>query len=463
MCPRLWLPFFLVIGLVGCRTPTSAALLLTPAISTSIPPASATLGPAPVPTSPATVPRPVAPTADALTLAPTIAPPIQETASFPDSPLPLNAFPRPPDDNGLGVHWSTHLYAQTDASTSYFVSELARLNVRWIKLINDGVNGRDYDRTIDELVKRGIMPVLRLYQRCNKPYDPVGLEKIVRHYAPKGVHYYELYNEPNLPGKPGGWCQEGGAPQPEYLAQVWADAARTIYLAGGYPSLPSLFAPSKKSPGWRQDFFYRFFDAVREQGQESVLYYSWAPIHNYNINHPPDYPRDDVNLTSRPLTQAEIERHRLTSEQVVGINHARAAAREPGGFYVGDNLTDDSTCFLHFVAWRDQFHDLFGFDLPLISTEGGATRGSAEDPRYPMVDGRTVAEWTLRQADYMLDQAPDYYFATMTWLLAQHALGYDEPNWEVNAWYHDREGSQEPVVDMLKNRPRLHDARRLVK
>ena len=452
-----------VSGVAACRTVAPVSGLMSPIVSTSIPTPIATLAATSEP-------------APSLTAAPTHAPatgtpspsstevrllvPTEATTRSPAAPLPLAAFPRPPDDNGLGVHWSTHLYAQSDAATSYFVSELARMNVRWVKLLNDGAKGREYDRTIDELVARGIMPILRLYQRCNEPYDPVGLATLVRHYTAKGVYYYELYNEPDLQGIPGGWCQKGGAPQPEYLAQVWADAARVIYVAGGYPGLPSLFAPSKKNSGWRQAFFHRFFDALQEQGNVSVLYYSWAPIHNYNINHPPDYPFDDVNLTSRLLTQDEIEQYRLTSEQVAKINQARATARGPGGYYVGDNLADDSTCFLHFIAWRDQFYEQFGFEIPLISTEGGATRGSGEDPRYPVVDGRTVAEWTLRQTYYLLDQAPNYYFATMTWLLAQRALDYDEPNWEVDAWYHDREGDQEPVVDTLKNRPRLHEVRR---
>jgi hypothetical protein len=54
------------------------------------------------------------------------------------------------------------------------------------------------------------------------------------------------------------------------------------------------------------------------------------------------------------------------------------------------------------------------------------------------VDGQTVAEWTLWSADYMLDDAPPYYFATSTWLLAQSALDYPDPVWESNTWYHDR-------------------------
>jgi len=240
--------------------------------------------------------------------------------------LPLDAYPRPPNDNGLGVHWSTHLYAQSDEAASYFVSELARMNIKWVKLLNDGTSGRDYDHTIDELVSRDIMPVLRIYQQCNTPYDPEELDALVRHYVDKGVYYFDLYNEPNQAGEPGGWCQPNGVPQPEYLAQVWADAARTIYLAGGYPGLPSFFAPDQKRPDWQDSFFYRFFHALRAQGNEEVLYFSWASIHNYNINHPPTYPFDEVNLTGRLLTEEEITRYNLSPDEVAGINLNRTVA-----------------------------------------------------------------------------------------------------------------------------------------
>ena len=362
------------------------------------------------------------------------------------------------------------------------------MNIKWVKLLVDGLTNRDYDDTIDALVGQEIMPVIRIYQQCNDPYDPQALEALVRHYAAKGVYYYDLYNEPNQPGEPGGWCQEDGQPQPEYLAQVWADAARTIYLAGGYPGLPSFFAPDQKKIDWPDDFFYRFFETLQAQGNQDVLYFSWASIHNYHINHPPTYPYDEVNQTGRLLTEAEIARYNLSPPQVTEINLNRALAgilktrlltAEDGapygippqkieeinqGFLKGDlmgfTLYDDSTAFLHFVAFRNQFYDLFGFDIPLLSTEGGATKGSGEDVRYPSADGQTVAEWTLWTADYMLDEAPPYYFTTMTWLLAQGALDYNEPVWEVNAWYHNRAGDQEPVVEALKNRPRLREARR---
>jgi len=473
---RSLLLILLSVHLTTCQTTplpataTPVAAIQTPLLSpTSTPSPAVTLSPLPLVT-------PSPPGSSPLRLTPT-------------APLPLSAFPRPKDDNGLGIHWSTHLYAQSDEATGYFVSELARMNIKWVKLLVDGLNNRDYDETIDELVKRDIMPVIRIYRQCNTPYDAEDLTALVRHYVAKGVYYYDLYNEPNQPGESGGWCEGDGEPQPEYLAEIWADAARTIYLAGGYPGLPSFFAPGQKQPEWRDDFFYRFFDALREQGNEEVLYFSWASIHNYTINHPPTYPYDEVNQTGRLLTEAEIERYGLTQAQAAEINLNRRVAgilrkrlltpedgRELGldevtideinrrfsaGELMGFNIYDDNTCFFQFIAFRNQFYDLFGFEIPMISTEGGATRESGEDPRYPMVDGQTVAEWTLWTADYMLDDAPDYYFASMTWLLAQRALDYEEPVWEKNAWYHNREGDQEPVVEALKQRPRLEEARRL--
>ena len=49
---------------------------------------------------------------------------------FPTAPLPLDNFPRPPADNGLGVHWSTTMYGQPEEVTDYFVSELVAMNIK---------------------------------------------------------------------------------------------------------------------------------------------------------------------------------------------------------------------------------------------------------------------------------------------------------------------------------------------
>lgn len=142
----------------------------------------------------------------ALSLSPQPTQQKDEGREFPVASLPLSDFPRPPEDNGLGVHWSTYLYGQSDDTADFFVSELTRMNIKWVKLLNDGTTGRYYDDTIDRLVAHGIMPILRIYQECNVPYDARALDDLVRHYVARGVYYYELYNEPDQVGRNSGWC-----------------------------------------------------------------------------------------------------------------------------------------------------------------------------------------------------------------------------------------------------------------
>ncbi len=55
-----------------------------------------------------------------------------------------------------------------------------------------------------------------------------------------------------------------------------------------------------------------------------------------------------------------------------------------------------------------------------------------------------VADWTLWAADYMLDDSPDYYFATCNWAARPTGPRYDERGGVKDAWYHDRQGDQSP-------------------
>ncbi len=377
-------------------------------------------------------------------------------------PLPLSAYPRPPQDNSLGIHWSTNPYGQSREIVDYFVAEMEAMGIKWVKFLNDGTDGRHNEYLIEQLVAHGMMPVMRIYQKCNKPLDLGSLRRLVQHYRPKGVFYYELYNEPELEGEAGGWCNDE-QPDPERMADMWVPAARVVQEEGGFPSLPSMFPPSTKDPDWQNSFFIRFLRRIRDTGNTSVLYRSWGAVHNYFLNHPLRYPYDDANLKGTPLRPEEISRYGLSPAEVEAINQARAIARRPraeGGYYVGSTIDEDNSGFLQFLAYRNRFYELFGFEIPLISTEGGATVGSSEDPRYPRVTPAIQAERTIQALEYMLDEAPPYYFAFTTWLIAERAMDNFNPTWESWAWYKNREGDHLPVVDALKSHPRRGQARR---
>jgi hypothetical protein len=373
-------------------------------------------------------------------------------------PLPLSAYPRPKNDNGFGIHWSTNLYGQSDKTTDFFVAELKAMNIKWVKILNEHTDGRHYDYLVEQLVANDIMPILRIYVRCNEAINLGGLGKMVQHYMAQGVYYYELYNEPDLYGLPGGWCKDP-EPDPERLAELWAPAAREVQMWGAYPSLPSIFPVGKGHPDWQDSFFQRFLGAIKTNGDTRLLYRSWGAVHNYFLNHPPDYPMDEVSRTGRLLTLEEISKYKLNENQVLAINQARTE-RQQQGPHLGTDPRQDIHGFLQFIAYHDQFTEIFGFEIPLISTEGGATIGSCEDGRYPCVDEQIQMEQTLWAYDYMLDQAPDYYFAMNTWLLAQQALDFGGGYiWEGNAWYHDREGNHLPIVEALKTHPRQGEVR----
>lgn len=376
-----------------------------------------------------------------------------------DGPLPLSAYPRPKNDNGMGIHWSSTPYGEEPETTDYFVAEIKAMGIKWVKFLNDQTEGRHHDYLVQQLVANDIMPIARIYIGCNDPLDLGSLGRMVDHYVPMGLYYFELYNEPDIRGRDGGWCDDPD-PDPEHLARVWAPAAREIQARGGYSSLPSIFPMGKNVQGWENSFFQRFLQAIKNNGDAPVLYRSWGAVHNYFINHPPDYPLDEVNLTGRLLTAEEITRYHLTEGHVQAINQARMKQSEPGGYYVGNDPILDVTGFLQFIGYHNQFVELFGFEIPLISTEGGATVGSCEDPRYPCVDEKIQMEWTLASYEYMLDEAPEYYFANCTWLIALKALDFGGGTvWESNAWYHDRKGNHLPVVNALKNHPRKGQVR----
>ena len=262
-----------------------------------------------------------------------------------DGPLPLSAYPRPKNDNGVGIHWSTNLYAQEDDVTDYFVAEVRDMGIKWVKFLNEETEGRHYDYMIEQLVANDIMPIVRIYNHCNQSLDLGSLGRMVDYYLPKGVYYYELYNEPDIPGRDGGWCDDP-EPDPEHLASIWAPAAREVQAHGGYPSLPSIFPVGKNIPDWENSFFQRFLKAIEANGDTDVLYRSWGAVHNYFINHPPNYPLDEVNLTGRLLTGEEIARYQLDQAHARAINQARARQFEPDGYFVGDDPTLDITGFL---------------------------------------------------------------------------------------------------------------------
>jgi hypothetical protein len=194
--------------------------------------------------------------------------------------IPFEAFPVPPGNNGWGMHWMPTV-SQEPAIVDRFVAELVRMHIKWLVFLNDDTNIDSNDYLVDKLVANGIMPVMRLYRSGVLPYDGhVG--DLVAHYRPRGVIYYQLYNEPNVNGE-----NHQGFANPNQYALTWASAAREVIANGGLPGIGAL------SPGGQYnhyDFLDRTLGALVYNGDAHLLNHTWLSIHNYHGTRPLDDP-----------------------------------------------------------------------------------------------------------------------------------------------------------------------------
>ena len=359
--------------------------------------------------------------------------------------MKLSDFPRPPDDNGRGVHWSALIYHPKGRDLDFWLDELQAMQIKWVKLLDDG--GGSSLELCQRLLDRGIMPVVRLYRERPNPghiggREVDGLRQLIR----AGVRYFETNNEPDLPAE---WQNNQRPPNwLDIVTDNFIIDADIVLNEGGLLGAPAM------GPGGKENLVQKVVERGRKDLFENGC---WVAIHNYTLNHPLDYPDDDVNQKGTPLTQEEYDRFgpwAWDNRPLELINQWRAQDKNPG-----QTVFDDPNCFRAWEVWGKQVQDALGFPVPIISTEGGPVVGWGDDRRYPKVIPSQQAEWQVAITQFLQEEAPEWYFTCCTWLLASRGLGDWNPTWDQMSWYTDawneRFGlaGQLPVVRALKELP----------
>ncbi|MCB9133409.1 MAG: carboxypeptidase regulatory-like domain-containing protein [Anaerolineales bacterium] len=386
----------------------------------------------------------------------------------------IEDFPRPRDDNGRGLHWSTLLYNDAvTPSIDHWVDQLRAMKIKWLKVLDDG--GGSAMALCRKLVAADIMPVIRFYFPQLNPHRMSGREmETVSRYVEFGVRYFEANNEPDLPAewrnnsRPFNWL--------DVVVENFIRDADGVLARGGLLALPPMGPGSSDNP----------VSLVVQKGRRDLFENGcWVAIHNYTLNHPLDYPDDPVNQTGQPVTQAEYDElaawahSDLTYDEIVAqgipisaedygkfnrwgwdgrpreiVNETRARNKNPGA-----TILDDANCFRGFEAAGKMIHDALGFYVPVISTEGGAVVGWGDDNRYAKMNPTTHKEAMLEITRFMQSRAPAWYFACCTWLIASKPLGDFNPTWDQMSWYTDAWNlqfglsGQVPAVQALKDEP----------
>ena len=332
--------------------------------------------------------------------------------------MELSAYPRPGSDNGRGLHWSATPYHPTEVDE--WMARLKAMNIRWLKVLDDG--GGSSIRLCGRLLDEGIMPVVRLYRLQPNPGHIGGTEeKTIRNLARIGARYIETNNEADLQvewsiARPMNWL--------DVVVDNWLYDAGKCLDAGALPAVPAL------SVGRKDDIIKAIVD---KGGKDALAAGAWLAIHNYNLNHPLDYPDDDVNQRGQPLTPADYAAEgdwAWDSVPLATINAWRWQDKNPG-----NTILDDVACFRAFEFLNDQCVNALGYSLPIISTEGGVVMGWRDDRRYPRIQPRLHQQMTVAMFSYMQESAPSYYFACCPWLIGNYELAHFSPGWESQAWF----------------------------
>ena len=343
--------------------------------------------------------------------------------------MSLTDFPRPANLSCRGIHWSATVFHPTGSSLEWWIKELLDMNIRWVKLLDDG--GGSSKHVCQKLLDQDIIPIVRMYRpRPNPGRLSASDKQTISKLVALGVRYFECNNEPNLPveWQEGEW-QSGG--RPEVVLQHWLHDAKAIIGLGGLPAFPALAQSAHHGESGSIPWYINAFNWLDEHAHADALNVfdsgAWIAVHDATLNH--CYKGDDgvwhFEYPYDPICQAD----------------------QPG-----KTIMDDDNSLIGHRVPAQLLQEHFGLQVPVISTEGGVFAPKAGwqewDTRYPGYNYEGHAERTVAMFEWLRANAEDYFFAMCPWLIANERMGHVNPAWTEDAWY--RMDSDLPVISALK-------------
>jgi hypothetical protein len=209
------------------------------------------------------------------TLTPTLTPAPPPALPLRDDlpPMTLKDWPRPDQDNGLGIHFLLSGY-YNDAELDKQIARIQSLHLKWSLVIYADEN--QLHAAAKKFKQAGIMVVwrkaLRPYQRYSSWGRDIDILKSI------GMPpYMQLYNEPEVPAEWDGLPIDTG----QFVDNLM-QATKDVYNAGGYPGIQFV----------DEDSLRQFIDQIYARKGEAIFHRMFFIPHAAGLNHPPDYVED---------------------------------------------------------------------------------------------------------------------------------------------------------------------------
>lgn len=343
--------------------------------------------------------------------------------------MKLAEYPRPKNDNGIGLHFRLDLVeTENKPHISEGVEWLQQINAKWTLVA--GQDWMQIGKAARLVYDAGIMPVCRLVCKIDKPF--IDWETGVKTLLDLGIPaYMQIFNEP---GDTREWNNE--RPDIQRFGDKWGEAAARVHEAGGMPGMGGVLG---------EDEWLAAFDAVKNAGRMDIWERAWFCVHNYGSNHPPTYPYDDVNQKGTPCTPEEYAKYRF-SMPFDELNELRRTKSNPG-----DTILDDDTSVLRVVEFKKWMVDSLGYCLPMIGGEGGWQWETEEDLRYQKLPAEFHADYTRQMFDWfrtgkLSDGTPlmDELFCCTAWI---------EADGQADSWWYGPLGTKQLTIDTVAQMP----------
>lgn len=182
----------------------------------------------------------------------------------------LDDWPRPPKDNGVGVHF----FNAKPATVEEYMPTMKELHMTWVVLCEESDD--NIAKAVPKFLENGIMPIVRVDRKINRSQDWYALTKKT------GSPYTIAYNEPSgdrewAGNRPGNWW--------ERFRDKWIGAAHAIRAAGSHPGL-QVESPrgTIEDPSGLEDMLLY----MKVTGNDSLWPDIWLALHLYpEIGCPP--------------------------------------------------------------------------------------------------------------------------------------------------------------------------------
>jgi hypothetical protein len=191
------------------------------------------------------------------------------TGSSPSPSIGLGQYPKPERRDRTGVlNWVSDT-PPDGKELDRLIGEARERKAGWVTFVANPDRIDEYGDFMDRLTKAGIQPIARVEDPYGElpPEDVTALVKDLRGH---GVHYFQLFDGPNVATE----TPDDKVDVKDY-ADRWLAAARAVVAEGGLPGIGAL-AP--KGDYDEHGFMRQLLSAVKDRDGTNVLGQSWLAL-----------------------------------------------------------------------------------------------------------------------------------------------------------------------------------------